>query len=148
MTEQVKLSQYSAILLENARHYGVTDEDVLTAIRTGDLAAFSHAEREHYTYEAFLSYAKEHGEELERAVQEGYRITFNTNNGLKNWIAITFDLKPGIDFNAAEGLVDGLILTGEQAEKLRKSLASNWHIADEIDTADGHKELTLRLRGM
>lgn len=148
MTDQVKLSQYSAILLENARRYGVTDEDVLAAIRTGDLVAFSQAEREHYTYQTFLSYAKEHGEELERAVQEGYRITFNTNNGLKNWIAITFDLKPGIDFNAAEGLVDGLILTGEQAEKLRKSLASNWHVADEKDTADGHKELTLRLRGM
>ncbi|SFS40155.1 hypothetical protein [Paenibacillus sp. 453mf] len=148
MTNQVKLSQYSAILLEHARRYGVTEEEILAALRTGDLTAFTKAEREHYSYETFLSYAKEHGEELERAIQDGYRITFNTNNGLKNWIAITFNLTPGKDFNAAEGLVDRLVLSEEQAEKLREALASNWHVAEESDTADGYIELTLRLQGM
>ncbi|MCM3783577.1 hypothetical protein M3231_11365 [Neobacillus mesonae] len=147
MTNQAKLSQYTSILLENARHYGVKDEEILTAVQTEDLSVFKKAERLHYTYEAFLTYAKEHGEALQEAVQEGYRITFNTNNGLKNWIAITFDLTPGEDFKAGEGLIDQLVLSTEEVLKLKNSLAFNWSVVEETEAADGRKELTIKLRG-
>ncbi|WP_211748859.1 hypothetical protein [Paenibacillus sp. Marseille-Q4541] len=147
MTQEVKLSQYSAILLENARRSGISDEEILEAVRTENTELLKAAERPHYTYESFFTYAKEHGELLNEAITEGYRITFNTNNGLKNWIATTFQLDPNEDFTSGEGRVEGLILSQDQVEKLEQALAFNWHIKAVEDTADGRKQLTLTLRG-
>lgn len=147
MKQEVKLSQYTAILLENARKSGIHDEQILKAIETENTELLKVAERPHYTYESFFSYAKEHGERLEQAVTEGYRITFNTNNGLKNWIATTFQLEPNEDFTTTEGRIEGLTLSSEEVKKLEQCLAFNWEIKEVHETADGSKQLVLGIRG-
>lgn len=147
MNQEVKLSQYTAILLENARRSGLTNEEIVEAVQTENTELLKAAERPHYTYESFFSYAKEHGEDIEKAIKEGYRITFNTNNGLKNWIAATFQLDPDKDFSLGEGRIEGLVLSEPQVEKLEQTLAFNWEIKENRQTADGRKQLTLGIRG-
>ncbi|MGF9697724.1 hypothetical protein [Paenibacillus sp. MABNR03] len=147
MSTEIRLSQSTAIRLEQARGKGMSDAAILRAIQAKDVAAFDAVSEEDYKYDEFFSYADEHGENLEAAVQEGYRITFNTRGGLGIWIEKAFGLQPENDFTVGEGIVHGLKLKPEQAEVLAKRLASNWVITDSKDVPEG-QELTLKLRAL
>lgn len=140
----IKLSQSTAILLEHARRAGMSDQAILAAVEAKNSAAFQQAQDERFKYENFISYAGEHGERLAEAVKEGYRLTFNTRNGLKSWLEQAFDLQSGQDFEVGEG-IDKLQLTEQQAELVQQRLAVNWTIA-ETKEVPGGKELTLKLR--
>ncbi|MDO3410395.1 hypothetical protein QWJ34_11535 [Saccharibacillus sp. CPCC 101409] len=142
-----RLSQHTAILLEHARSQGITDSVILAAAHSGDAGALASAEEEHYRYDDFLSYAAEHGESLERAVQYGYRITFNTRNGLKIWLEQTFGLRSGQDFEVGEGIVTGLSLDENGVKLLESRLAPNWRIAEKRFREKGC-ELTLKLTAL
>jgi len=141
----IKLSQSTAILLEHARRTGMSDQAILAAVEAKDPAAFKHIEDEHFKYENFISYAEEHGERLVEAVKEGYRLTFNTRNGLKSWLEQAFDLQSGQDFEVGEGIIEKLHLTEQQAELVQERLAVNWVVAEAKEVSGG-KELTLKLR--
>ncbi|WP_223068232.1 hypothetical protein [Paenibacillus caui] len=145
--EQVKLSQHTAILLEHAKKAGLDQTQLLDALSSRDVNVFRAAEEEHYRYDDFFTYAEEHGEQLEQALLAGYRITFNTRNGLKIWLEEAFHLSSESDFLVGEGRIEGLHLTDEQLARLKETLAVNWVVAQEQDTAKG-KEVTLSLRAL
>ncbi|MNW29217.1 hypothetical protein D3C74_60630 [compost metagenome] len=147
MSTVVKISQFTAIRLENARQRGISEEALLQAIRTEDTAAFDAVADEDLSYSDLFTYAKEHGEELESAVTEGYRITFNTRGGLGIWISKKFGLQPDVDFTVGEGVISGLLLSKEQAKTLEQRLAANWVVTDTNETETG-VELTLKLRAL
>lgn len=147
MSNEFRISQNTAILLENARVKGMIDEVILEAVRSGNITVFDAVAEEDFTYEDFLSYAQEHGEPLEQAIREGYRITFNTRNGLKIWLEKAFNLQSEQDFQVGEGVVSGLKLTDAQTQLLSQRLAPNWVIAESVDTATGHN-LTLKLKAL
>lgn len=147
MSNELRLSQHTAILLENARAKGMTDQAIIEAVRSGETAAFDGVAEEHFTYEDFLSYAQEHGEPLEQAIREGYRITFNTRNGLKIWLEKAFGLQSEQDFKVGEGIISGLQLSADQTWLLEQRLAPNWVIDGQADPAAG-LGLTLKLRSL
>lgn len=141
----IKLSQSTGILLEHARRAGMSDQAILAAVEAKDSTAFQQIQDERFRYENFISYADEHGERLAEAVKEGYRLTFNTRNGLKSWLEQAFDLQSGQDFEVGEGIIEKLRLTEQQAELVEQRLAVNWTVA-ETKEVPGGKELTLKLR--
>lgn len=147
MSAEFKLSQNTAIRLEQARSKGMSDAALLEAIQAKDVAAFDAVSEEHYRYDDLFSYADEHGENLEGAVNDGYRITFNTRGGLGIYLEKSFGLQPEKDFTVGEGIVTGLKLKPEQADVLAKRLASNWVITESKDVPEG-QELTLKLRAL
>lgn len=147
MNSEIKLSQNTAIRLELARGKGMPDAEILKAIQSKDVSAFDAVSEEYYRYDEFFSYADEHGENLEGAVKDGYRITFNTRGGLGIYLEKAFGVQPEKDFTVGEGIVTGLVLKPEQAEVLAKRLASNWVITDSKDVPAG-QELTLKLRAL
>ncbi|MDM5279260.1 hypothetical protein ACN9MH_07150 [Paenibacillus silvae] len=147
MSTEIKLSQNTAIRLEQARGKGMPEADILKAIQAKDVSAFDAVSEEHYRYDEFFNYADEHGEKLEEAVLNGYRITFNTRGGLGIWLEKTFRLKADQDFTVGEGIITGLQLTAAQAEVLKQRLAWNWVITDAKEIPAG-LELTLKLRAL
>lgn len=147
MSSEIKLSQSTAIRLEQARGKGMSEEDILKAIQAQDVSAFDAVSEEDYRYDTFFSYADEHGENLEVALRDGYRITFNTRGGLGIWLEKAFQVQPEKDFTVGEGIISGLQLKPEQAEVLAKRLASNWVITDSKAVPEG-QELTLKLRAL
>lgn len=147
MSAEFKLSQNTAILLEQARSKGISNAALLEALQAKDVAAFDAVSEEHYRYDDFFSYADEHGENLEGAVKDGYRITFNTRGGLGIYLQKSFGLQPEQDFTVGEGIVTGLKLKSEQADVLAKRLASNWVITESKEVPEG-QELTLKLRAL
>lgn len=144
---ETKISQRTAILLEHARKCGLQAEELLQAIRSGKVESFEAAQNDHFNYVELFSYAQEHGEELMKAAAEGYRITFNTKNGLKIWLEETFHLSSESDFTVGEGIIENLSLQEEQVEKLKQSLAVNWTIA-EITPNNAGYNLKLTVRGL
>ena len=105
-------------------------------IGQNDHRLFEKYADEDYTFETFLSYAKEHSEDIVSAIQNGYQITFNTMGGLRYWIENAFGLKEELDFKAEEGKKLGLKLTADQIDKLRYSLASNWVVVEKNNEID------------
>lgn len=71
MSAEIKLSQSTAIRLEQARGKGMPEEEILKAIQAKDVSAFDAVSEEEYRYNEFFSYADEHGENLEAAVKMG-----------------------------------------------------------------------------
>ncbi|MBN3525412.1 hypothetical protein [Paenibacillus apiarius] len=149
MANGILLSQNTAIMLERARRKGLTDEQLLHIIRTEDISQLLRINEEWYTYDEFLSYAKEHGESLEEAVLEGYRITFNTMNGLKIWLHERFGVEEGADFTRGEGQYSGLKLSEADLDVLRATLAANWTVIEEETAAHGQERtVTLAVRAL
>jgi|GEM_PF-1578226 len=128
MGNRAKLSQNTAILLERARRFGVSDDVLLTCITSGDTAPLRIAEAQYYSYEGFVTYAEEHGELLEDAVKHGYRIKFSTPGGVQLWLQERFGLEAGKDFEGVMGTgrIDGLKLGNEQLRQLSATVADNW----------------------
>ncbi|MCM3338865.1 hypothetical protein M3650_09550 [Paenibacillus sp. MER TA 81-3] len=146
MANGILLSQNTAIMLERARRKGFTDEQLLNIIRTEDSSELIRINEEWFTYDDFLSYAKEHGESLEQAVLEGYRITFNTMNGLKIWLQERFGVEEGTDFSRGERQYNGLKLSDANLDALKSTLAANWTVIEEEAAIGSERTVTLAVR--
>lgn len=144
---ETKISQHTAILLEHARRCGFQEGELLQAIRSGEVEAFKAAQNGHFDYAELFSYAQEHGEDLVKAVIEGYRITFNTRNGLKIWLEEAFHLDSELDFIVGEGIIESLSLQEEQLELLKSRLAVNWTIVEAVQKEQGYS-IKLIVRGL
>lgn len=125
-----RVSQKTAILIERLRALGCSDEQTVKWIHQDDNRQFKKFTDDDYSFETFLSYAKEHLEDIVGAIQNGYQITFNTMGGLRYWIENAFGLKEEVDFLAEEGKKLGLMLNAEQIDKLKTTLASNWVVVE------------------
>ncbi|GGH33252.1 hypothetical protein [Paenibacillus segetis] len=145
MGTEVRISQYTAILLEHAKRAGMSEESLLNAVNLKDVSAFNQVEDGNFKYNNLFIYSDEHGEKLAQAICEGYRINFNTNNGLKNWLEQALGLQNDVDFKVGEGIVEGLCVTEENAQMIGQRLAANWVVANAKEVQGG-KELTLKLR--
>lgn len=144
MSNEIKLSQHTAILLEHARKALNDEATIREAVRSKNATLLKHAEEEHYQYEDFFTYAEEHHEKLEEAL-EGYRITFNTRNGLKIWVEEKFNLQANVDFKFGDSGIDELHLDERQLAQLKQSLAVNWVVLEK-PLHDGIQEVSLVLR--
>ncbi|WP_261378462.1 hypothetical protein [Paenibacillus agilis] len=133
MTITAAISQSTAILLERARQAGFTTEELLDIVAANDESRLERAATEHFTYEDWISYAKEHGEPLEQAIREGYRLTFNTVNGLKWWLRYKYDIVAEEDYEVGDGRFNGLKLNAAQIAELKQVIARNWVVIDEVE---------------
>ncbi|HEY2493997.1 MAG TPA: hypothetical protein VGI33_13960 [Paenibacillus sp.] len=145
MNNEIKISQHTAILLEHARKTLIDEALIREAVRLKDATLLKNAEEEHYEYEDFFTYAEEHGEELEQAL-EGYRMTFNTRNGLKIWVEEKFNLQSHIDFKFGDNRMDEIHLDEHQVAQLKQSLAVNWVVLEK-PLHEGIQEVSLVLCG-
>ncbi|GAC43457.1 hypothetical protein [Paenibacillus popilliae] len=148
MGNEARLSQNTAILLERARRKGYTDVQLLRIIRSGDVSELTQVNEAGYSYDGFLTYAAEHGESLEQAVTKGYRMTFNTMNGLRIWLEMRFGIAEGVDFIQGEGKYTGLTLSEADLDALHFALAANWIILEEAEASGPKRTVTLAVRRM
>ena len=133
---KIRISQKTALLIERLLSLGCSDEKLINLIEQNDSKLLEKYADDDYSFETFLSYAKEHSEDIVSAIQNGYQITFNTMGGLRYWIENAFGLKEELDFKAEEGKKLGLKLTADQIDKLRYSLASNWVVVEKNNEID------------
>lgn len=148
MTTTVRISQKSAVHLEHARRYGFSDQQLLEWIASDDMAKLQAAEDDFFQYEQWVSYAKEYGEDLASAIQNGYRMTFSTVYGVKRWLEEALGLDEENGYVMGEGRFDGLRITRAQAERLKQTLANNWVVLEQGDTDADEVELSIVMRAL
>lgn len=143
MSEQVKVSQRTAIILERLRRDGITQEQLIDALERQDATSLEQITSSQTDFQEWFTYATEHGEPLVQAVKEGYRITFNTVQGLKMWLDYRFLLEEDDDYTEGEGRLDDIKLSPDQIEQLKNTLAVNWVVLEH-----GEGTISLALRGL
>lgn len=141
----VRISQNDALMIEVLRKHGVSNETLLAAVKSGDVSSFEEIEKGDFDYSRLVDLARERWDDVERAVTQGYKITFNTRNGLKYLINVKFDLVAEKDFQVEEEAYHGLKLTADQVEWARSTLAGNWRIVDLPEEENGQKAIRIEL---
>lgn len=143
MSVQVKVSQRTALILERLRRDGITQDQLIDALERQDVAPLEQITSSQTDFQEWFNYAAEHGEPLVQAVKEGYRITFNTVQGLKMWLDYRFLLEEDDDYTEGEGRLDDIKLSPDQIEQLKNALAVNWVVLEQSEGT-----ISLALRGL
>lgn len=73
-------------------------------------------------------------EDLERVLQDGYKIKFLTMPGLVNLLRMKYGKQPEKDFTQLETSIEKLQLTATQKADLQQWLAANWQIVESGGT--------------
>ncbi|SDJ17247.1 hypothetical protein [Natribacillus halophilus] len=139
MLDLPQISQVSANLLEHARHKGVSELELQRAIQEENVSFLNEVSDELFSYDEVFTHAREQGEELERALLEGYNIKFITKDGLKTWLKQKFGFEEGRDYREEEGQIKGLVLDKDERQMLESSLAGNWTI-ETVDNDENQNE--------
>ena len=151
MMKRVRISQMSALLLEHARSFGYSDEQLLDWIDRNDMDALQGAEDDFYKYADWVNYAREYGEDLQAAVREGYQMTFNTVYGLTRWLEQRLGAVSGEQYTPGEGRMDHLKVSEQEMDMLKQTLATNWAVVESDEaTVDetGKHEISLVMRAL
>ncbi|MFD2114195.1 hypothetical protein ACFSTH_14855 [Paenibacillus yanchengensis] len=131
MTSKVKLSQWDAFQLESLRAHGLTNEDIIARIQSGDLPADSSKFK--FDYADLRNFAEQAKAEFVSAVQDGYTIKYNTIYGIQNWLLVAFQVEAEVNIEPGQEIVQAS-LTTEQYKKFAAVLSPGWKI--EIDAAN------------
>ncbi|MDO3408314.1 hypothetical protein QWJ34_00885 [Saccharibacillus sp. CPCC 101409] len=132
--ERARLSQWDAILLENLRGLGLSDEELLHRTAEGDLPA--SADGAGPDFAPLLTLQAEQPELFEQAVTRGYRIKYNTLGGIRTWVRTVFGYDGEIEREEGrEGV--RVELTPEQRDRLEPVLSIGWTIVAEEEENAG-----------
>ncbi|MBJ6359731.1 hypothetical protein ACFOQM_00105 [Paenibacillus sp. GCM10012307] len=125
--EKVRLSQWDALLLEGLRATGLSNEEMLSKIKTGELP--QDESDFHFDYQVLAQLAAQDSRLVERAILEGYQIKYNTVGGINSWIRVALG-KPA-EISREEGN-SGVTASLQESERkqLESVLSYGWKIVD------------------
>lgn len=147
---RVLLSIPVGMLIENCRSGGVSDEEVIACLKSGDFSPI--LDRVHDPKMDFaerLNTAKELDEDWERAIREGYSFKFLHIGGLKRLLGFRFGKAEGTDYVQLQDALalDGLDLSKPEADELEQIIHRQWKLVPtQIDPSPGHGTIRIELR--
>ncbi|MFC3803787.1 hypothetical protein [Cohnella sp. GCM10012308] len=127
-TNQAKLSQWDALLVESLKSRGWTSEELIARVRSGELPIDESPFQ--FKYEALSAFAAEEPETFEAAVTHGYQIKYNTVRGIHSWIRVALGLQPELLLEAGAEAVRAS-LKPEEKERLASVLSFGWQVREE-----------------
>ncbi|CAI6083852.1 hypothetical protein [Cohnella sp. JJ-181] len=127
-TDQAKLSQWDALLVESLRSRGWTDEELIARVRAGELPVDDSPFQ--FKYEALSAFAAEEPETFETAVKQGYQIKYNTVRGIHSWIRVALGREPELLLEAGAEAVR-TELTDEEKARLASVLSFGWRVRED-----------------
>lgn len=132
--ERVRLSQWDAIVLESVRALGLDGEELLNRTASGDLPSAEGAVVSDFG--PLLTLREEQPEVLRQAVEQGYRIKYNTLGGIHTWIRVVFGRESEVE--RGEGIEGVSVeLTAEERERIAPVLSIGWTIRkQEADVSE------------
>ncbi len=143
---RIKVSQNTAILIEAARSSGLSDETLLHEAKSGNIEAFQGIAEGELDFHNLIENALENPDKLEQAVRHGYQITFNTINGMKYYIGLTYGKLRERDYPNLSDRIEGLKLRQEELDELRLSLSPYW-IITETAREEQQDRITVSITG-
>lgn len=128
ITNQVKLSQWDALMLESLRAHGYSNEELIRKVKAGELP--KDESEFQFDYHALTAFAAEHSDVFEAAVLQGYQIKYNTVRGIRCWILIRFKKDPELLLETGGEAVHAS-LTSTEKDELTSVLSFGWGVHEE-----------------
>ncbi|MDN9010478.1 hypothetical protein [Brevibacillus laterosporus] len=126
----VKLSQNEALMIEVLRAKGVTDEELLDALKKEDISDFLQCSDD-FDFSQLLDFSRQNWCELEQAVREGYQIKFNTINGIKYLISVRLNQVADRDYQNKGDYLAEIKLKEAEVIWLQSVLSKNWTVVEQ-----------------
>lgn len=126
-----KISLMDAYLIETLRNNGVTNEEIISKVKAGNVETWQELHKQ-FDFGELLKLANNDIEQFQVILEQGYQVKFITFNGLKNLLRMRFGKEQDKDYELKEKGISNLVLEYEQLVQVKQMLSGNW-VLKEIE---------------
>lgn len=120
--------------LDKLSKLDLTDEEILRALRAGDVSAWQE-QVPNYEFSETMALYKEGEQQFLDALHGHYRIKYVTLPGIQRLLHLRFQLEEGKDYQLLETGIQHLTCDEETVTKLQQMLSTNWSLTKQSDGA-------------
>lgn len=126
--EKVKLALNYALMIEMIKAKTYSPREVILFLEEGNETALESLGEGIPTWKTLVEFYQNNKEKCQRAIEEGYEITFLTKGALKSLLTIKFQMKEGEDFVDTGEFLNEVIINRENLQALKEVISKNWTI--------------------
>ncbi|WP_427071774.1 hypothetical protein [Lysinibacillus fusiformis] len=118
--------------LDKLSKVNFSDEEILRALRAGDVSAWQE-QVPNYEFSETMALFQDGEQEFLDALHGHYRIKYVTLPGIQRLLHLRFNLEEGIDYQLLETGIQHLMCDEETVTKLQQMLSTNWSLTKQAD---------------
>ncbi len=118
--------------LDKLSKLGLTDEEILQTLRTGDVSSWRNLEPK-YEFNETLALYKEGEQTFLDAFHGNYRIKYVTLPGIQRLLHLRYELEATKNFDVEDTGIKNLSCDEEIISKIQNMLSINWKLTKQID---------------
>lgn len=120
--------------LDKLSKLDLSDEEILRALRAGDVSALQE-QVPNYEFSETMALYKEGEQQFLDALHGHYRIKYVTLPGIQRLLHLRFRLEEGKEYQLLETGIQHLTCDEETVTKLQQMLSTNWSLTKQADGA-------------
>lgn len=120
--------------LDKLSKLDLSDEEILRALRAGDVSAWQE-QVPNYEFSETMALYKEGEQQFLDALHGHYQIKYVTLPGIQRLLYLRFQLEEGKDYQLLETGIQHLTCDEETVTKLQQMLSTNWSLTKQADGA-------------
>ncbi|AVK96939.1 hypothetical protein FCT18_04695 [Lysinibacillus sphaericus] len=128
----ININLLQAYELDKLSKLGISDEEILQTLRTGEVSSWRTKEP-NYEFQETLALYQEGEQQFLDALHGNYRIKYVTLPGIQRLLHLRFQLEETKDFQLAETGIQNLVCDEAIISKLLSMLSTNWKITQQMD---------------
>lgn len=141
--ELSKISLPVVYKIETVRSNGVSNQELLAKVESGDVSSWSEY-NSNFDFNELVELYKQDPEQFKSIIENGYTVKFVTLPGVKNILKLKFGLLEDQDYTSTEKGITGLRVNEEQYAVLKQMLSKNWKL-EEVAGESGQKVIKIEL---
>ncbi len=118
--------------LDKLSKLNFSDEEILCALRAGDVSAWQE-QVPNYEFSETMALFQDGEQEFLDALHGHYRIKYVTLPGIQRLLHLRFNLEEGVDYQLLENGIQHLMCDEETVTKLQQMLSTNWSLTKQAD---------------
>ncbi|MBD8521165.1 hypothetical protein MKY88_11510 [Lysinibacillus sp. FSL R7-0073] len=118
--------------LDKLSKLNYSDEEILLALRAGDVSAWQE-QVPNYEFSETMALFQDDEQEFLDALHGHYRIKYVTLPGIQRLLHLRFNLEEGVDYQLLETGIQHLMCDEETVTKLQQMLSTNWSLTKQAD---------------
>ena len=118
--------------LDKLSKLNLSDEEILRALRSGDVSAWQE-QVSNYEFSETMALYQEGERQFLNAYHGHYRIKYVTLPGIQRLLQLRFQLEEGKDYQLLETGIQHLTCDEETVTRLQQMLSTNWSLTKQED---------------
>ncbi|WP_285397518.1 hypothetical protein [Lysinibacillus sp. fls2-241-R2A-57] len=118
--------------LDKLSKLGLTDEEIVHTLHTGDVAVWQE-KVPNYEFSETMALYQDGEQTFLDALHGNYRIKYVTLPGIQRLLYLRFQLEEGKDYQLLETGIQHLTCSKENIANLQQMLSTNWSLEKQVD---------------